>query len=115
MTEARFADVRQLGLAVLRDAQAQGDVALVRDGCQTTFTVRAQVDAAPESGGDHALDDLLTDLDTYRFVLTAGRFVSADGFEIQEDGAVAVPDAKKTATDGVLALRLVWAEEGCSR
>jgi len=40
--------------------------------------------------------------------------VSADGFEIQEDGAVAVPDAKKAATGGVLALRLVWADEGCS-
>jgi len=43
-----------------------------------------------------------------------GRFISADGFEILEDGSIALPDKKKeTATDGVLTLSLVWADEGC--
>ena len=70
------------------------------------------LDSAPDSG-DSALDELLTDLETYRFVLTEGRFVSADGFEILEDGSIAVPDKKKTATDGVLTLALIWADEGC--
>lgn len=113
MTEARFADVRQLALAVLHDAQAQGDVSLVRSGCQTTFTVRVDLGSAPDGNADSALNELLTGLDTYRFVLTEGRFVSADGFEILEDGAIAIPDTKKTADGGILTLRLAWADEAC--
>ena len=59
------------------------------------------------------MGELLTDLDTYRFVLTEGRFVSADGFEILDEGAVAVPDKKKTPAGGVPHLSLAWADEGC--
>ena len=113
MTEARFADVRQLAAAILRDAQAQGDVTLERDGCQTKFGVRVDLASAPDSSGDSALGELLTNLETYRFVLTEGRFVSADGFNIEKEGDVAVPDMTKTATDGILTLALSWADEGC--
>jgi hypothetical protein len=112
LTEARFPDVRQLAMAILRDARAQGDVTLVRDGCHTRFGLRVDLESAPESGGG-ALAELLTDLDTYRFVLAEGRFVSADGFKVLEEGGVAVPDAKKTAPDDVLTLALTWADEGC--
>ena len=113
MTEARFADVRQLATAILHDARARGDVTLVRDGCQTRFGVRVDLDSAPDSSGDGVLGELLTDLNTYRFVLTEGRFVSADGFTIQDDGTIAVRDMAKTATDGILTLALSWADEGC--
>jgi hypothetical protein len=113
VTEGRFADLRQLALAILRDAGAAGDAALVRDGCRATFTARVDVDSAPESSGQNAVDALLEDLDAYRFVLTEGRFVSADGFVIEQDGAVARPDAGKTAADGVLTLMLAWMEDGC--
>jgi hypothetical protein len=113
MTEARFADLQQLATAILRDAQARGDVTLLREGCQTKFSVRVELDSAADSSGDSPVGELMTDLETYRFVLTEGRFVSADGFEIQEDGAIAVPDKTKTATDGILTLVLIWADEGC--
>ena len=59
------------------------------------------------------LDALMDDLETYRFVLTEGRFISADGFEILDGGSVAVPDKKKTPADGILTLALTWADEGC--
>jgi hypothetical protein len=114
MTEGRFADVRQLAMAILRDAKARGDVSLVREGCQTRFTVSVDLESAPHSDDDTAMGELLNDLETYRFVLTEGRFISADGFEILDEGSVAVPDKKKTPADGVLALSLVWADEGCS-
>jgi hypothetical protein len=113
MTDAQFADLRQLAIAILRDAQAHGDVSLRREGCQTRFSVRVDLESAPDPGDDSALTELLTDLETYRFVLTEGRFISADGFEILEDGTIAVPDKKKAATDGVLTLNLIWADEGC--
>jgi hypothetical protein len=114
MTEARFTDVRELAMAVLRDIQARGDVSLVREGCQTRFSVRVDLDSRPASHVDSAMEELLPDLDTYRFVLTEGRFVSGDGFEIRENGAIAVPDMTKTAADGILTLALNWADEGCS-
>ena len=113
MTEARFADVRQLAMAILRDAKAQGDVTLVRDGCRTRFGVRVNLEPAADAKDDSPLDALLTDLETYRFVLTEGRFISADGFEILDEGSIAVPDKKKTAADGILTLALAWADEGC--
>jgi hypothetical protein len=113
MTEARFDGLRQLTTAILRDVGAQGDVSLVQSGCDTTFAVRVDVDAAPESAGDTLVDALLTDLENYRFVLAEGRFTAADGFRILDEGTIAVWDEKKTATDGILTLGLSWAEEGC--
>jgi len=123
MTEARFGDLRQLATAILRDAGAQGDVSLVRDGCETKFGVRVAVDPSagnpsagnppPPSAGDSALDALLTDLENYRFVLAEGRFTSADGFRILDEGTIAVWDENKSATDGILSLALGWTSEGC--
>jgi hypothetical protein len=110
VTEARFADARVLVQAILRDAQAQGDVTLMADGCQTKLAIRVDLASAPESRGD---DELLTDLAAYRFVLSEGRFISADGFLIENDGAVAVPDPDKSAADDILTLALTWAAEGC--
>jgi hypothetical protein len=113
MTEARFGDLRQLSTAILRDAGAHGDVSLVREGCETRFRFRVDVDAAPASTGENALDALLTDLENYRFVLAEGRFTSADGFRILDEGTIAVWDGKKAAADGALTLALSWMEEGC--
>jgi hypothetical protein len=112
VTEGRFDDLRQLTLTILRDAGAEGDATLVREGCRTTFTARVNVDSA---GGtqDSAVDALLEELDAYRIVLTRGRFVAGDGFVIEEDGAVAVPDKDKTPIDGVLTIALAWIAEGC--
>jgi len=113
-TEAHFTDVRQLALAIIHEAHATGDASLVRTGCRTSFTAQVDLESASgEAGEDSALNELLTDLDTYRFVLTHGRFVSADGFTIEDDGAVAIPDPKKTADNGILTLRLGWSEAEC--
>ena len=113
MTEARFGDLRQMAMAILRDTDARGEATLVRDGCRTIFNLRTHLDGSPESGSGPAIDELVTDLSSYRFVLTEGRFVSADGLTILDEGAVAVPDPKKTAVDGLLTLALAWADEGC--
>jgi hypothetical protein len=113
MTEARFADVRQLTMAILREAGAQGDVTLVREGCRTRFGVRLNLEQPGDSKEDSPLEALMDDLETYRLVLTEGRFISADGFEILDEGSIAVPDRKKTPADGVLTLALTWSDEGC--
>jgi hypothetical protein len=46
--------------------------------------------------------------------LVEGQFVSADGFEIREDDMIAVPDAKKSAVDGLLTLALAWTDGACA-
>ncbi len=113
MTEGRFSDIRQLATAFLRDSEAQGDVSLERTGCQTRLSVRVDLRSSSESPKDSALGELMTDLKTYRIVLTEGRFISADGFEISDEGMIAVLDAKKKADDGMLTLSLVWGDDGC--
>jgi hypothetical protein len=113
VTEGRFADLRQLVVAMLRDAGLDGDASLVKDGCRTTFTVRINLDAGTSADGETALDALLADPDAYRVVLTQGRFVSADGFMIEPDGAVATLDANKSPVDGVVTMRVAWTDGGC--
>lgn len=112
MTEARFADLRAVAAAILREARVQGDATLVREGCHTTFAVRLDVESA-EGNGDDALDALLADLEDYRVVLTEGRFVSADGFTLGGDGAAAAPDPAKKPENGVLTLALTWSDVPC--
>jgi len=114
MTEARFADVRQLAVALLREAGLHGDVTLVREGCQTTLGVRTDVEPDPAVPADSVVFVLAENLERYRFVLVAGHFVAADGFEIREDRTLAVPDMTKTSLDGVLTLSLAWTDETCA-
>lgn len=109
MTAARFDDPAQLARAVFRTLGIDGDASLVREGCRTTFTARLNADSTSRNG-DSGVEALLEDLDAYRFVLTTGRFVAADGFAI--DGAVATPDPAKAPADGALNLSLAWEEEG---
>lgn len=114
-TEARFGDLRQLTLAILRDAHVAGDVSLERHGCQTSFAVRVDVAAEADAPDAAALDALVSDLDTYRLVLTEGRFIAADRFQITDDGTTAIPDQSKTADKGDVTLGLLWADESCRR
>ena len=91
LTEGHFNDVRQLALAIIDAAHARGDVELVRAGCQTRFGVCLNLEQSG-SKEDSPLEALMDDLETYRLVLTEGRFISADGFEILDGGSIAVPD-----------------------
>jgi len=113
VTEGRFADLRQLALAMIRDAGLDGDASLARDGCRSTLTIRVDLASGSSASGDTAVDALLADADAYRLVLTQGRFVAADGFLIQEDGAVATLDEMKSPTDGVVTMTLAWVDDRC--
>ena len=73
------------------------------------------VDSASVDGSGSAPESpasaLLEDLDSYRFVLTDGKFVAAMGFDILENGAAAnlheIPEETVKA-GGVAKLSLTW-------
>ena len=113
LSEARFANVRQLAEAILGDAGLPGEAKLATAGCRTTLTIRVKVDDAATSEGETATSALLEELDRYRIVMTEGRLVYADGFLLDADGVVATPDKGKEAPDGVLTLVLTWVGKGC--
>jgi hypothetical protein len=113
MTEAQFGDLAQVTLAALREGHTAGTASMVKEGCLRTFTARVHTDADPDGDDDHVLAALAEDPGAYRFVLTRGRFVEADGFEIEPDGVAATFDSRKPSVDGVVSLRLVWVDDAC--
>jgi hypothetical protein len=112
MTEARFDDAGQLARAAMRAAGIEGEATVVKDGCTTTFTARVNADSDPAAAAS-GIEALLEDPGAYRFALTAGRFVAADGFTIDDDGTIARPDARKTPVDGALTVTLTWIDDVC--
>ncbi len=76
--------------------EIQGEVTLVREGCRTKFGVRVNLEVGAGVGRRQPAGrapDRSRELPV--IVLTEGRFISADGFEILGDGSIAVPDREK--------------------
>jgi hypothetical protein len=112
VTAGQFGDLGELARAMLAAARLRGDASVERDGCTRTF--RAWVD--PESGANEdsdAIADLFGESSTYRIALTDGRFVRADGFDIEQDGVVAMPAPRGAGEDGIARVSLTWTEGWC--
>jgi hypothetical protein len=111
MTEARFAALEPLLQGLLDGAGIAGSAKVARDGEEThlTLTLEAE-DKAQELEADDDLVGLLADFEQMQFALARGKFVSATGFAISDDGAVATPlKIEGEATEGApLVLSLVW-------
>jgi len=107
-TEGCFDSIDNLARSVLFQLNVTGVVELTTRDRLTTLSIRVD----PGQDAENLLDDdilaLAEDVDHYRFVLTSGRFVEAQGFEIFEDGAVAVPVQQSIAEDEPLLLSLSW-------
>ncbi len=84
---------------------------------RTHFELVCYPEQAPDGDIEAAkvLYPLLEGLDAYRLVLTRGRFTSAEGFRIEDDGRVASliePDEQAVkAAGGAVVLRLTWQDE----
>ena len=113
VTDGEFTDLAALSVAMIRTARLRGDATIDRDGCELTY--RAWVDVEAGAAGDsNDLDALVADTTSYRLVLTAGRFLRADGFTIEGDGAVALPTVADPAEDGIARVSLSWREGWCA-
>jgi hypothetical protein len=98
VTTAEFDRIDGLFASLLRELGIEGRASLSSTGDRTTLRVQW---AEGERGSEEtpALA-LVEELDAYRVVLTEGRFVAAEGFEISPDGrmATAAADAPSPST-----------------
>ncbi|MEP6915589.1 MAG: hypothetical protein ABJC89_08075 [Acidobacteriota bacterium] len=91
ITEAEFPGVRELFERLLEDLRVPGQVTMTHAGGLTTLRIHADMVAARSDDGerDSPVVALCEELAAFRFVLTSGRFVSAEGFTLSDDGTTA--------------------------
>ena len=113
VTEARFASIALMGNEIIQRTGLSGTSTLSRGEAGTTWTFSVRDPHAPD-GVDKPDDDLsaLTgSLEGLVVVLTEGRFVSAEGFQVSGDRRTATMtrwDDDPLKDDGVLLLKLTW-------
>ena len=116
-SEARYGSAADLAQRMLDRLQVPGRAVCWRSGDETHFELVCYPEQAPDGDIEAAkvLYPLLEGLDAYRLVLTRGRFTSAEGFRIEDDGRVASliePDEQAVkAAGGAVVLRLTWQDE----
>ena len=113
VTDGHFGDPAEVAAAMMTLAHVRGDASIEREGCQKTL--RVWFDVESNTGEDQdALAELMREATSYRVVLTEGRFLRAEGFTIEEDGAIATPGAPVALDDGIVRASLTWTEGWCA-
>jgi hypothetical protein len=113
LTDARFDRVDGVIARLFEELGLRGEATLTAGRQETTLSIALDLSSLDDPGPEpeSPVTALLEDLDRYRFVLTEGRFVSASGFAILDDGTAAklqeMPSAILEAR-GVVNLKLVW-------
>jgi hypothetical protein len=105
--EARFDRVDRLARDLFEQLDAPASVELWQEGEVTHLSFTVEI-AEPGDDGDERLLALLDEPKDYRLFLTEGKFVGAEGFRIEESGAVAVPEKRETEGVDSLSWRLSW-------
>ena len=92
VTEARFESVaRALEEFLLRvGLEAEAHLEAEGDRMRLTFSYRELEGQAEGSGDDEVVESLISDHETYRFVLTEGKFIDARGFRLEARDTAAV-------------------------
>jgi hypothetical protein len=84
VTEARFTAIEQALQRLFAENGIETSVSVRREEGRAILLVR--LDFAVQADVESPAAALLEDLDTLTFVMTEGRFVEADGFELSDDG-----------------------------
>jgi hypothetical protein len=112
MTEAELGPIDRLFSQMLAEIDTPGWATLRREGSRTTLTIHVEVGPESDQGTSSPVIGLFEDLDRYRVVLTAGRFVTATGFNLVDDGTAAIPreitEDTLAENGGVIDLTLTW-------
>lgn len=91
VTRARFARIDRVLQNLLDGLCVHADVELQREGDEFRLSVDYSPDVPDDCDSDQEeiLGALVEEPEQFRFVLTEGRFVEAEGFEIAKDGLLA--------------------------
>lgn len=108
VTEAQFPSIEDLFQRMLADLRVPGSATITRADGRSTLRIHIDVSAAAADDSDEPspVTELLEDLASFRIVLTGGRFFSASGFTLSDDGATAAP--LEIVDGGVVELALTW-------
>ena len=110
LVNARFQRAEVLVGKLFENLRIPGSATLRQRGDEATLVVA--INLAGMGEGEEELDspvaELVEDLDRYRIVLTAGQFVSADGFTIEDEGTAAKLRPEHVPVDRPAELRLTW-------
>lgn len=112
-TEARFASVEELATRLVNDLRLPARLDIERGADAAGFTFELDLAAAEGmDSSDNPLIDLLDGIENTRFVLPEGEFVSAEGFELDEERRtarpLAPPDEVLEAKKGTIRWSLRW-------
>ena len=113
LTDARLPRVDRVIARLFEELGLRGEATLTVNGQETTLSVALDLASLDDPGGEYEspVTALLEDLERYRLVLTDGRFVSATGLGLVDDGTAAVlqePTSEKLEARGVINLKLTW-------
>ena len=117
LTDARFARVDLVIRRLFEELGLRGEATFEANGQEATLSVSLDLSSLDDPGPENEspVTALVEDFDRYRFVLTDGRFVSAIGFDLLDNGTAARLQEIPAATvkiDGVLKLKLAWRMAG---
>jgi hypothetical protein len=109
-TEAGFDRIDRVFDRVLAETRTPGYAILSRNGKQTTLVVHVDPGAVRDEDDDDPspVGSLLDDLDRYRIVLVDGKFVSAKGFSLADDGSAAELEAMSEEQAAAAGYVLEW-------
>lgn len=111
VVEGRFDDFEQLTQAVIDDAEVDAEVTLQQQGNRVFYRVAVEAPEGQDDEGDED-DGWQWVAHRFRIALAEGRFVDSRGFDLSEDGVVAVPrrltEEEADEFDGVLVYTLTW-------
>jgi hypothetical protein len=111
LTSARFDRIDTLAASLLRELGVQGRASLSSAGDRNTLRVQ-WIEEEPVAE-ETPVFALVEELESYRVVLTKGRFVAAEGFAISPDGRVATPaEEPQSVSTSERVVSLTWTVEG---
>ena len=110
MFEARFQRADVMIGKLFEELRIPGSATIRQHGGEATLTIAIDLSAVGDQDEepDSPVAALVEDVDRYRIVLTSGRFTSAEGFALVDEGTAADLRPELVPVDRPAALRLTW-------
>lgn len=108
IAEARFERIDAVAEKLFAELRIPATAILRRAGDEWTLTLAIDLTTLGNVEADTPVTALIEEFDRYRLVLTEGRFTSAIGFAIVDDGTAVELTPEQVPTDRPAQLQLSW-------